>query len=182
MFNLLRRSRRGKTHKIVDEDEDGDTPVRYSKIGDISLSREERPERARRAVIEELEDFASDFDDDATRKNSDDGDEERLKLAKTAANGRSDNLYINKMGGDARTWSFSSGGDRNAAPSSQNEAASAIASKSYSGQLIGTIESEILAFRLGLFKCLHSCRIPQFGALAFNNVHSTISKLLLLIG
>ncbi|XP_036672974.3 calponin homology domain-containing protein DDB_G0272472 isoform X1 [Drosophila suzukii] len=143
MFNLLRRSRRGKTHKIVDEDEDGDTPVRYSKIGDISLSREERPERARRAVIEELEDFASDFDDDATRKNSDDGDEERLKLAKTAANGRSDNLYINKMGGDARTWSFSSGGDRNAAPSSQNEAASAIASKSYSGQLIGTIESEI---------------------------------------
>ncbi|XP_037729017.1 myosin-3 isoform X1 [Drosophila subpulchrella] len=144
MFNLLRRSRRGKTHKIVDEEEDGDKPVRYSKIGEMSLRREERPERARRAVIEELEDFASDFDDDATRKNSDDDDdEERLKLAKTAANGRSDNLYINKMGGDARTWSFSSGGDRNAAPSSQNEAASAIASKSYSGQLIGTIESEI---------------------------------------
>ncbi|XP_016960844.1 myomegalin isoform X1 [Drosophila biarmipes] len=145
MFNLLRRSRRGKAHKIVDEEEEeADRPVRYSKIGEPSL-REERPGRARRAVIEELEDFASDFDDDASRKGNGDGngDEERLKLAKTAANGRSDNLYINKMGGDARTWSFSSGGDRNAAPSSQNEAASEIASRSHSGQLIGTIESEI---------------------------------------
>ncbi|XP_070072943.1 calponin homology domain-containing protein DDB_G0272472 isoform X2 [Drosophila takahashii] len=144
MFNLLRRSRRGKTHKnvVVDEEEDGDRPVRYSKIGEIALRREEPKERARRAVIEELEDFASDFDDEAGETAS--GDEERLKLAKTAANGRSDNLYINKMGGAARTWTFSSGGDRNAAPSSQNEAASAIASKSVGGhQLIGTIETEI---------------------------------------
>ncbi|XP_041675066.1 uncharacterized protein LOC108115593 [Drosophila eugracilis] len=151
MFNLLQRSRRGKAQKIVLDEEEEDTgqiPKRYSKIGDISDSRraKEQPERARRAVIEELEDFASDFDNDddgnGNGKGNDGGDdEERLKLAKTAANGRSDNLYINKMGGDARTWTFSSGGDRNAATSSQNEAASAIAS--VGGQLIGTIEPQI---------------------------------------
>ncbi|XP_044314463.1 myb-like protein X isoform X1 [Drosophila rhopaloa] len=141
MFNLLRRSRRGKTHKtqaydIVEDEEEGG-PMRYSQIGALSTAlSQERPERARRAVIEELEDFASDFDNDAS------GDEERLKLAKTAANGRSDHLYINKMGGDART--YSSGGDRNAAPSSQNEAASAIASKSVDDHhQIATFESEI---------------------------------------
>ncbi|XP_017058544.1 uncharacterized protein LOC108099494 isoform X1 [Drosophila ficusphila] len=137
MFNLLRRSRRGKTHKAPDNDivDEEDRSVRYSRIGELShtLSQEERPERARRAVIEELEDFPSDFDDGS-------GDEERLKLAKTAANGRSDNLNINKLGGDARTRTGASCGDRNAARGSQNEAASAIVSTSVGGQLIATID------------------------------------------
>ncbi|KAH8384048.1 hypothetical protein KR009_011839 [Drosophila setifemur] len=130
MFNLLRRSRRGKTHKISDDEEDRAPMGGYSKMGEPgpgtrsttnSLSQEKWESRARRAVIEELEDFESDNE----------GDEERLKLAKTAANGRSDNLlYINNMGGGMR------GGDARTpiAPSlSQNEAAIA----NVGGHLIG---------------------------------------------
>lgn len=130
MFNLLRRSRRGKTHKIGSDDEKEDNAERYSQVGGRATAtaatslRQENGERARRAVIEELEDFESSNDDG-------DGDEERLKLAKTAANGRSsDDLYINNMGGDARTP---------IRPSlhslSQNEAATA---NTVGGQLIGT--------------------------------------------
>lgn len=133
MFNLLRRSRRGKTQKIGSDDEKEDNAERYSQVGGRATAagtslRQENGERARRAVIEELEDFESDNDDGDCHG---DGDEERLKLAKTAANGRSsDNLYINNMGGDARTpirpslYSLS-----------QNEAATA---NTVGGQLIGT--------------------------------------------
>lgn len=145
MFNLLRRSRRGKTHKakVYETSDEEDRPSRYSSNATLpsALSREERPERAaRRAVIEELEDFASDDDNDGDNE-AGSGDEERLKLAKTAANGRSDNLsYINKTDGDARTTTDG----RNAAPSSQNEAASAIAGRSNRDRaLIGISEPQI---------------------------------------
>ncbi|XP_070137319.1 uncharacterized protein [Drosophila bipectinata] len=133
MFNLLRRSRRGKTHKIGSDEEKEDNAERYSQVEGRAPSsstslRQENGERARRAVIEELEDFESDNDDGDCHGDS---NEERLKLAKTAANGRSsDDLYINNMGGDARTP---------IRPSlrglSQNEAATA---NTVGGQLIGT--------------------------------------------
>ncbi|KAH8288905.1 hypothetical protein KR054_011667 [Drosophila jambulina] len=159
MFNLLRRSRRGKTHKakVYDTSDEEDRPSRCGSSNAAgttgprltsALSQQEKSERAaRRAVIEELEDFASDDDNDGDNE-AGSGDEERLKLAKTAANGRSDNLsYINKTDGDARTTTDG----RNAAPSSQNEAASAIASRNVGGggqrnrdrPLIGISEPQI---------------------------------------
>ncbi|KAH8335738.1 hypothetical protein KR074_012194 [Drosophila pseudoananassae] len=141
MFNLLRRSRRGKTHKIGSDEEKEDNAERYSQVGHVgqvggrapassTSLRQENGERARRAVIEELEDFESDNDDGDCHGDGN-GNEERLKLAKTAANGcSSDDLYINNMGGDARTP---------IRPSlrglSQNEAATA---NTVGGQLIGT--------------------------------------------
>ncbi|XP_017023670.1 uncharacterized protein [Drosophila kikkawai] len=151
MFNLLRRSRRGKTHKakVYDTSDEEDRPSRWGSSNAAgtttsALSQQEKPERAaRRAVIEELEDFASDNDNDGDNE-AGSGDEERLKLAKTAANGRSDNLsYINKTDGDART---TTDGRNAAAPSSQNEAASAIASRNVGGRdraLIGISEPQI---------------------------------------
>ncbi|XP_023036476.1 uncharacterized protein LOC6650842 isoform X2 [Drosophila willistoni] len=105
MFNLLRRKRQRKTHKS-DEDDEETTPPAIARSA--SNEKREQPQRfssqqrksendrePRRAVIEELEDFPSDDDEELPC----------VKLAKTAANGhsaisfwRSDNLNINNMG------------------------------------------------------------------------------------
>ncbi|XP_034127445.1 trichohyalin-like isoform X2 [Drosophila guanche] len=211
MFNLLRRSRQRKLHKSKNNDtsdEEDKSNKESSPCPSGSLrqresemqAKEEHSARAqlpahRRAVIEELEDFADDSDEEQKRRSS----PPCVKLAKTAANGRhseetaaalsplrSNKRYINNTGQRVVAGAVSSAvlaaaaaasaldDDPNAAADSPNETASANANANANANGNGE-ESASQHIEKVANQLIGNCHSPNIGPLIDGRPNDTVT-------
>ncbi|XP_034662039.1 myosin-9 isoform X1 [Drosophila subobscura] len=207
MFNLLRRSRQRKLHKSTSDEEDKSnkesSPCPSGSLRQRESERqakEEHSERAqlpahRRAVIEELEDFADDSDEEQKRRSS----PPCVKLAKTAANGRhseqtaaalsplrSNKRYINNTGQRVVAGAVSSAvlaaaaaaldDDPNVAADSPNETASANANTNANANANGNgKESASQHIEKVANQLIGNCHSPNIGPLIDGRPSDTVT-------